>query len=61
MIAWGSQPFGTAIGGALAAALDIRTALLLVAIGVGLSALLGWFSPLRAPITDPAPVPDVRK
>jgi hypothetical protein len=49
MIAWGGQPFGAAIGGALAEVFDIRTALLLVAIGVGLSALLGWFSPLRVP------------
>jgi MFS family permease len=49
MIAWGGQPFGAAIGGILTEAFDIRVALLLVAVGVGISALAGWFSPLRDP------------
>jgi MFS family permease len=47
MIAWGGQPFGATIGGVLAEAIDVRMALLIVASGVGLSALFGWFSPLR--------------
>lgn len=51
MVAWGGQPFGAAAGGALAEAFDVRVALLLVAGGVALSAVYGWFSPLR----DPAP------
>jgi MFS family permease len=61
MIAWGGQPFGAAIGGALAEVFDVRSALLLVAVGVGLSALLGWFSPLRAPVIDPTPVSDLSR
>jgi len=47
MIAWGGSPFGAAIGGLLAETFDIRTAYLLVGIGVATSALIGWFSPLR--------------
>ena len=49
MIAWGGQPFGAAVGGLLTEAFDIRAALLLVAGGVAISALYGWFSPLREP------------
>lgn len=49
MIAWGGQPFGAAAGGALAEARDVRTALMIVAIGVGVSTIYGWFSPLREP------------
>jgi MFS family permease len=58
MIAWGGQPFGAAIGGALAEVLNVRAALLIVAVGVGLSALLGWFSPLREPAAGPESVID---
>lgn len=47
MVAWGGQPFGAAIGGVLAETFDVRVALLLVAGGVGLSSVYGWFSPLR--------------
>jgi MFS family permease len=49
MVAWGGQPFGAAAGGVLADMLGVRPALLLVAVGVGLSAVLGWLSPLREP------------
>jgi len=57
MIAWGGQPFGAAAGGALAEALGVRTALLIVAVGVGLSALGGWFSPLRERSVATVPEP----
>lgn len=56
MVAWGGQPFGAAVGGALAEAFDVRVALLLVAGGVALSAVYGWFSPLRDP--EPPVVPE---
>lgn len=48
MIAWGGSPFGAAIGGILAEGMDIRTAYLVMTVGVAVSALLGWFSPLRS-------------
>lgn len=47
MIAWGGTPFGAAIGGLLAQWTSIRTAYVVMAIGVILSIILGWFSPLR--------------
>jgi MFS family permease len=47
MVAWGGQPFGAAVGGARAEALDVRAALLLVGVGVAASVVYGWFSPLR--------------
>lgn len=47
MIAWGGTPFGAAIGGLLAQETTIRIAYVIMAGGVGLSVLLGWFSPLR--------------
>lgn len=47
MIAWGGTPFGAALGGLLAEYLNIRTAYLIMAMGIGLSLLIGWFSPLR--------------
>jgi len=47
MIAWGGQPFGAAIGGAIAELASMRAAYLLMALGVGLSAALGWLSALR--------------
>jgi hypothetical protein len=47
MIAWGGQPFGAAIGGVVAEYLPIRGAFLVVALGVGIGALLAWFTPLR--------------
>lgn len=47
MIAWGGTPFGAAIGGLLAEITTIRTAYLVMAIGVGLSLMIGLFSPLR--------------
>jgi MFS family permease len=49
MVAWGGQPFGAAVGGVLTELFDIRIALLIVAGGVALSAIYGWFSPLRDP------------
>jgi MFS family permease len=47
MIAWGGTPFGAAVGGLLAQWTTIRTTYLVMAIGVALSIVLGWFSPLR--------------
>jgi hypothetical protein len=47
MIAWGGTPFGAALGGLLAEYLNIRSAYLIMAMGIGLSLLIGWFSPLR--------------
>lgn len=47
MVAWGGQPLGAVTGGLLAQATSVRTALLIVALGVGSSAALGWASPLR--------------
>lgn len=41
------QPFGAAVGGALAETLDVRAALLLVSVGVAASVAYGWFAPLR--------------
>lgn len=58
MVSWGGQPFGAAAGGAIAEVLDVRAALLIVALGVGLSTLYGWFSPLRdeaPPASAPLP------
>jgi Na+/melibiose symporter-like transporter len=47
MIAWGGTPFGAAVGGLLAQWATIRTTYLVMAVGVALSIVLGWFSPLR--------------
>ncbi|MGH8930978.1 MAG: MFS transporter [Egibacteraceae bacterium] len=51
IFAWGGQPFGAALGGLLADARDVRTALLAATAGVAMSATVGWLSPLRQ-ITD---------
>jgi MFS family permease len=48
MIAWGGAPFGAALGGVVAEWSDVRTAYLLMAGGVIISALVGWLSPLRS-------------
>jgi len=47
MIAWGGMPFGAAVGGALAQVTSIEATYLVMALGVGISAAIGWFSPLR--------------
>lgn len=47
MVAWGGTPFGAAIGGILAQATTVRTAFLIMAIGVAVSIVVGWVSPLR--------------
>jgi MFS family permease len=47
MIAWGGTPFGAAIGGALAEVLDVRVAMLIMACGVALGLVFGWFSGLH--------------
>jgi len=47
MIAWGGTPFGAITGGVIADAAGVRTAILATALGVGVSAALAWFSPLR--------------
>ncbi|WP_308283337.1 MFS transporter [Pseudonocardia nigra] len=49
MIAWGGQPVGAALGGALAEAWGLRTALLVAGIGAAGAAVYGWLSPLRRP------------
>jgi len=49
MVAWGGTPVGAIAGGVLAQATTVRTALLVMAVGVALSAAIGWFSPLRDP------------
>lgn len=46
MIAWGGAPFGAALAGILAERTTISTTYLVMALGVGISALAGWFSPL---------------
>jgi MFS family permease len=48
MLAWGGQPFGAALGGVLAVATDVRTALLLTSAAVGIAAATSW-RPLWAP------------
>jgi hypothetical protein len=48
MVAWGGTPFGAALGGILAQITTVRVAYFLMAAGVALSAIMGWFSPLRA-------------
>ena len=48
MIAWGGMPFGAAVGGALAEVTSIETTYLVMALGVAISAVVGWFSPLRS-------------
>lgn len=47
MVAWGGAPFGAAVGGLLAEHVDIRVTYLLAGIGVVLSTLYAYFSPLR--------------
>jgi predicted MFS family arabinose efflux permease len=47
MIALGGTPFGALVGGVLAEALPVRTAILIGGLGVATSAVLAWFSPLR--------------
>lgn len=52
MIAWGGAPFGAAVGGVLAEATSIRATYAIMALGVTLSAALGWCSPLRDPAAN---------
>lgn len=47
MIAWGGQPLGAALGGVLAEAFGVRTALLVMGCGVLASFLAGLATPLR--------------
>lgn len=47
MIAWGGTPVGALVGGAVAQVADVRTAYLVMTLGVATSAALSWFSPLR--------------
>lgn len=47
MVGWGGTPFGAAVGGVLAQATTIRTAYLIMATGVIIGVVVGWFSPLR--------------
>jgi MFS family permease len=48
MIAWGGQPLGAALGGVLAGAYGVRTALLVTGCAVLAAAIAGWATPLRA-------------
>lgn len=48
MVAWGGTPFGAALGGVLAQITTVRVAYFIMAAGVALSTILGWFSPLHA-------------
>lgn len=59
MIAWGGAPFGALIGGALAEVFDIRVAYALMASGVVLSVVSGWFSPLRESMVASEPYHEV--
>ena len=47
MVAWGGTPFGAAAGGLVAEWTTVRAAYALLALPVLISALLGWYSPLR--------------
>lgn len=47
VIAWDDTPFGAALGGVLAEMLGVREAYLIMVVKVALSAVIGWFSPLR--------------
>jgi predicted MFS family arabinose efflux permease len=47
MIAWGGQPLGAALGGVLASAYSVRTALLITGCAVLAAAIAGWATPLR--------------
>ena len=60
MIAWGGMPFGAAVGGALAEVTSIETTYLVMALGVAISAAVGWFSPLRDPAASAAAIGSVR-
>ncbi len=51
MIAWGGTPFGAMLGGLLTQLTSIRLALLIMASGLAISLLIGYFSPLREKIT----------
>ncbi len=53
MIAWGGMPFGAAAGGALAQVTSVEATYLIMAVGVAISALIGWFSPLRTARAGP--------
>jgi Transmembrane secretion effector len=47
MIAWGGTPFGALVGGLFTEWFGVTTAFLLMTIPVIISAIFGWFSPLR--------------
>ena len=47
MIAWGGQPFGAAVGGLVASVFGVRTALLVMSVGIGSSFVIGVLGPLR--------------
>jgi MFS family permease len=47
MIAWGGVPFGATVAGILTEFTGVLTAFLIMTIPVIISAIVGWFSPLR--------------
>ena len=59
MIAWGGQPLGAAIGGLLASALGVRTALVVMSLGIGASFVVGLLGPLRRAEPLPPAEPDL--
>jgi MFS family permease len=58
-IVWGVMPLGTLLGGALATAVDLRTAIWVGAVGQSLAFLPVLLSPVRTLRTMPQPVADV--
>ncbi len=47
MIAWGGTPFGAILGGTIASFSEVCLGYLIMEVGVAISAILGWLSPLR--------------
>ncbi len=47
MIAWGGTPFGAILGGTITSFSEVGLDYLIMAVGVAISAILGWLSPLR--------------
>lgn len=55
MIAWGGTPFGAVLGGLLAERTTIGNTYSVMALGVAISVVAAWFSPLRR-VQTPQPV-----
>ena len=59
MIAWGGQPLGAALGGLIASAFGVRTALVVMSLGIGASFAVGLLGPLRRAEPLPPAEPDL--